>query len=155
MLLRTKGKSINIHSDEVKIVTRSKSNLNKDNVIIVDEIIQHLEGDIIQLTESNIEPQFNFTGVYAIKTLEHLDEGDIVVISEDGNVNTLYRINANQNTLMATERCNSNCLMCSQPPKDRQDIQRLWCRVEICRLLNVFGNEPRPTWSGRARRLHL
>jgi hypothetical protein len=126
MLLRTKGKSINIHSDEVKIVTRNKSNLNKDNVIIVDEIIQHLEGDFIQLTESNIEPQFDFTGVYGIKTLEHLDDGDIVVVSEDGNVNTLYRINANQNTLMATERCNSNCLMCSQPPKDRQDIPRLY-----------------------------
>ena len=88
MLLRTKGKSINIHSDEVKIVTRFKSNLNKDNVIIVDEIIQHLEGDIIQLTESNIEPQFDFTGVYAIKTLEHLDivKKDLISIFKKNNI---------------------------------------------------------------------
>jgi His-Xaa-Ser system radical SAM maturase HxsC len=150
MLLRTKGKSINIHSDEVKIVTRNKSNLNKDNVIIVDEIIQHLEGNFIQLTESNIEPQFDFTGVYGIKTLEHLDDGDIVVVSEDGNVNTLYRINANQNTLMATERCNSNCLMCSQPPKDRQDIPRLYdinsklikLIPKNCPELGISGGEP-------------
>lgn len=150
MLLRTRGKSININSDEVKIVTRKISHLNKDKVLIVEEIIQHLEGDIIQLTESQIEPQFHFTGVYSVKTLNHLDEGDIVVISEDGNINTLYRINANQNTLMATERCNSNCLMCSQPPKDREDIPRLFeINSKLVRLipkdcpeLGISGGEP-------------
>lgn len=150
MLLRTRGKSININSDEVKIVTRNISLLNKDKVLIVEEIIQHLEGDFIQLTESQIEPQFHFTGVYSVKTLNHLDEGDIVVISEDGNINTLYRINANQNTLMATERCNSNCLMCSQPPKDREDIPRLFeINSKLVRLipkdcpeLGISGGEP-------------
>lgn len=150
MLLRTRGKSINLHSDEVKIVTRNKSNFTKDNVLIVDEIIRHLDSDLIQLTESQIEPQFHFSGVYAVKTLAHLDEGDIVVISEDGNVNTLYRVNANQNTLMATERCNSNCLMCSQPPKDREDIPRLFeinsklvkLIPKDCPELGISGGEP-------------
>lgn len=150
MLLRTKGKSINIFSDEVKIVTRNVSLLDKDKVLIVEEINQHIEGDFIQLTESQIEPQFHFTGVYSVKTLNHLDEGDIVVISEDGNINTLYRVNANQNTLMATERCNSNCLMCSQPPKDREDIPRLFeINSKLVRLipkdcpeLGISGGEP-------------
>lgn len=150
MLLRTRGKSINLHSDEVKIVTRNKSNFTKDNVLIVDEIIRHLDSDLIQLTECQIEPQFHFSGVYAVKTLAHLDEGDIVVISEDGNVNTLYRVNANQNTLMATERCNSNCLMCSQPPKDREDIPRLFeinsklvkLIPKDCPELGISGGEP-------------
>lgn len=88
--------------------------------------------------------------VYRMATLSHLEEGDIVVVSPEGNVNTLYRIGSRHNTLLLTERCNSNCLMCSQPPKDRDDIPYfVWLYKKLipmipkdCMELGLTGGEP-------------
>jgi His-Xaa-Ser system radical SAM maturase HxsC len=52
--------------------------------------------------------------------------------------------------LFATERCNSNCLMCSQPPQDRDDTEALTKRnLEVIRLIDtppkrlvITGGEP-------------
>jgi His-Xaa-Ser system radical SAM maturase HxsC len=88
--------------------------------------------------------------VFKIPTLDHLTDGDIVSVGNDGNINTLYRVNSFHNTLLATERCNSNCLMCSQPPRDKNDIP---IHYEIhkkliplipkdCFELGISGGEP-------------
>ena len=61
------------------------------------------------------------TRVTSVKRIDHLQSGDIVVVSQRGNVRTLYRPSSSHNFLFATDRCNSNCLMCSQPPKDKDD----------------------------------
>ncbi len=63
--------------------------------------------------------------VHSIPSMSHLAEGDIVAIHTDGVINTLYRVNSHHNFLLVTERCNSNCLMCSQPPRDREDVYYL------------------------------
>lgn len=60
-----------------------------------------------------------------VTTLDHLKEGDIVVVHPSGVINTMWRVNSGHNFLLVTERCNSNCLMCSQPPKDRDDVPYL------------------------------
>lgn len=52
--------------------------------------------------------------------------------------------------MLATERCNSNCLMCSQPPRDRNDIPILFeihkklipLIPKDCVELGVSGGEP-------------
>lgn len=88
--------------------------------------------------------------VYSVPSLQHLEEGDIVSVGVDGNINTLYRVNSFQNTLLATERCNSNCLMCSQPPRDRDDIEYLYnihrklipLIPKDCPELGISGGEP-------------
>jgi His-Xaa-Ser system radical SAM maturase HxsC len=55
--------------------------------------------------------------------LAHLTPGDIVVISADGSrVMTIWKSTATHNSLLLTERCDNYCLMCSQPPKTRDDI---------------------------------
>ena len=54
--------------------------------------------------------------------LAYLDEGDIVRIDPPRQqVRVLYRRAAPHNSLLVTERCNSRCLMCSQPPLTRDD----------------------------------
>ena len=63
---------------------------------------------------------------YGVNTIDNFDEGDIVVIHPGGTVRTLFQINSSHNFLFATDRCNSNCLMCSQPPKDKEDIPYLY-----------------------------
>jgi His-Xaa-Ser system radical SAM maturase HxsC len=51
-------------------------------------------------------------------SLGNLTDGTIVAIEPTGGTNTLFRPESNHNALFATGRCNSNCLMCSQPPSE-------------------------------------
>lgn len=56
------------------------------------------------------------------KELDYLDVGDIVRVKERaGEIRVLYRRNSRHNVLFFTERCNSRCLMCSQPPRTVDD----------------------------------
>ncbi|MDZ4848909.1 MAG: His-Xaa-Ser system radical SAM maturase HxsC [Pirellulaceae bacterium] len=53
----------------------------------------------------------------------YLDEGDILRISpRSGDVWVMYRVNARTHSVFVTERCNSWCVMCSQPPKPRDSV---------------------------------
>jgi len=61
-------------------------------------------------------------GIPVPKELEYLGTGDIVrVNSHAGELRVLYRRNSPYNILFLTERCNSRCLMCSQPPRAVDD----------------------------------
>src|SRR3569623_321336 len=63
--------------------------------------------------------------------------GDVVeLIPERGRVRTRYRRGANANTLFATERCNSYCLMCSQPPRRVDDGWRVQDMLDVVALLD-------------------
>ena len=63
--------------------------------------------------------------VLGLRSVDHLDEGDIVAVHPSGIVETLFRVRSTNNALFVTDRCNSNCLMCSQPPRDVDDVDRL------------------------------
>ena len=55
--------------------------------------------------------------------LAHLDAGDIIHVPRDGRrVTVLWKNSARHNALLLTEQCDNYCLMCSQPPKDRNDV---------------------------------
>jgi His-Xaa-Ser system radical SAM maturase HxsC len=76
--------------------------------------------------------------------------GDVVRLREGGSlVSVLWRRGARTNTLFATERCNSLCLMCSQPPRDEDDSWRIQELLDTIPLidkseahLGVTGGEP-------------
>jgi His-Xaa-Ser system radical SAM maturase HxsC len=89
--------------------------------------------------------------VHHLRESDHLRDGDIVVLEPAiGHVRSLYRPYELHHHLFVTERCNSNCLMCSQPPKDRDDVQALTERnLELIGLiaphppyLTITGGEP-------------
>jgi His-Xaa-Ser system radical SAM maturase HxsC len=64
--------------------------------------------------------------VHSVRDIDHLRPGHVVVLEpRNGFIRTLYRPESRHNTLLVTERCNSNCLMCSQPPKDVDDTTGL------------------------------
>ena len=58
--------------------------------------------------------------------------------------------NSNDNTLFVTEQCNNHCIMCCQPPKRKDDIERLFKEnVRLVRsapkelkVLGISGGEP-------------
>jgi His-Xaa-Ser system radical SAM maturase HxsC len=89
--------------------------------------------------------------VHRLRESDHLKDGDIVVLERKaGLVRSLYRPYEMHHHLFVTERCNSNCLMCSQPPKDRDDVEALTERnLELINLiaphpayLTITGGEP-------------
>lgn len=62
--------------------------------------------------------------------------GDVIVVSPRSSVvRVLYRRGSNSNLLFMTDRCNSLCLMCSQPP---QNIDDIWHVDENLRLLDLI-----------------
>jgi len=86
-----------------------------------------------------------------LRESDHLRAGDVVVLEgASGFVRSLYRPYERHHSLFVTERCSSNCLMCSQPPKDRDDVASLTERNrELIRLMNpppdyltITGGEP-------------
>lgn len=60
--------------------------------------------------------------IHSTEHLDHIHEGDVLKLDfERGYIRSLYRVGSPHNVIFATDRCNSNCLMCSQPPKDIDD----------------------------------
>lgn len=85
--------------------------------------------------------------------------GDVLeVLPGSSKVAVRYRRGDNGNVLFATERCNSFCLMCSQPPRAVDDdwrVAQLCDLVELIdrdeRSLAISGGEPTLLGEGLAR----
>lgn len=153
MLLRTKGIARNIEAPIVGRITRDPNAGGNRRILVCEEglpaKIPH-EFDCILTKVDPADSLLAYPAISKVPDFGHLQDGDIVVVGTDGNIRTLYRVNSIYNTLVATERCNSNCLMCSQPPRDRDDIPRLFSIYEQliplipknCSELLISGGEP-------------
>ncbi|HTR29534.1 MAG TPA: His-Xaa-Ser system radical SAM maturase HxsC [Puia sp.] len=152
MLLRTKGIAGNFEQPIVGRITRDR-NAPAHHAILISEDSpppSPVDGFACILSSAETRPTTSYPHVFGIPNFDHLAEGDVVVAGPDGNIRTLYRVNSHHNTLVVTERCNSNCLMCSQPPKDRDDIPRLFgiyrelipLIPKDCPELMISGGEP-------------
>lgn len=81
---------------------------------------------------------------------DHLTDGDVVAVQSSGYVRTLYKQGSPHNSIFATDRCNSFCLMCSQPPKAVDDRERIREHLRLVELispsppafLGITGGEP-------------
>lgn len=86
--------------------------------------------------------------ILLLRTLGDLGEGDVVAV-EPGGVRRLYRRLSKHNAIFATDRCNSLCLMCSQPPRAAEDRERIREHLRLIELidpeteeLGLTGGEP-------------
>ncbi len=87
--------------------------------------------------------------IHSLSYLHHLADGDVVALNPNGYVRTLYRRGSPHNAIFATDRCNSWCLMCSQPPRPIDDRDRIVEHLRLidliepsCRELGITGGEP-------------
>lgn len=81
--------------------------------------------------------------------LSYLADGDVVRIRHDGDFAVLFRREATSNSLLVTQRCNSFCVMCSQPPRDEDDsflVDELEAAIPLfdrgTREIGITGGEP-------------
>jgi His-Xaa-Ser system radical SAM maturase HxsC len=78
----------------------------------------------------------------------YFGDNDVIALG-NGRVRSLFRANSVHNSILLTEQCNNYCLMCSQPPKQVDDLWLLEESIELIRLiprktvsLGITGGEP-------------
>ncbi len=70
----------------------------------------------------------------------YLGAGDVVRVDPpSGSLTALFRANSPNNTFLITERCDHLCVMCSQPPIDRDDS---WLVDELLHAVPLIRAEP-------------
>jgi His-Xaa-Ser system radical SAM maturase HxsC len=88
--------------------------------------------------------------IHLPEELKHIGSGDVIVVPHDGRrVHVAWKRTATHNSILLTERCENYCLMCSQPPKDRDD-SHLYTRAErivtalpdTAAMVGLTGGEP-------------
>jgi len=89
------------------------------------------------LDESSAVSDSTLPMIHSARQVAHLTSGDVIVAHpRTGYVRTLFRPYSRHNALLVTERCNSFCLMCSQPPVDRDDSGLVSINLEAIRLMD-------------------
>jgi len=129
--------------------------LRKDHVLLARslESLSEIQGYAGVLTSQALPPDGVLTAdtpvVHGLSSLDHLEDGDVVALSPNGYVRTLYRLRSPHNSLFTTDQCNSFCLMCSQPPKPVDDRHRIAEHLRLVELmdpstpeLGITGGEP-------------
>lgn len=153
MLLKTRGIPHQVDKPIIGRVTRNYLAIGSDSILVSENEASFQNSKSFKSILTNLDIRqyrIDTPSVYSVQTLEHLNEGDIILINTDGVINTLYRIKSHQNFLLFTERCNSNCLMCSQPPRDRDDTPFLFniykqlipMIPKNCSEIGITGGEP-------------
>ncbi len=159
---RTYGKSVTESGPVIAIAAVSPfaKELRRDYIRVIGRKIPHgeqLSGYAGILTDLSLEDLFpderGRSGRPVIFSAEHLDfiqDGDVLKLDfSRGYVQSLYRVKSSHNTIFATDRCNSNCIMCSQPPKDVDDSHLTEEHLRLVSLipkealqLGITGGEP-------------
>ena len=99
-----------------------------------------LVGYAAVLFEGSHTQEVDGASVTGYSSLDFLHDGYVVAVDTgNGFTRVLYRTESQHNVIFATDRCNSNCLMCSQPPKDVDDSERV---AEHLRLIDLIPNQP-------------
>ena len=124
MKLSFKGQANNFFQPIVGKVTRDIHNA-KNKILILDDLNEFKSPDnplaLLSAKENKIPNtnEIQIPTIFNLLDLNDLKNDDIAVLNPNGNIRTLFQAESLHNSLFVTDRCNSNCLMCSQPPKNR------------------------------------
>lgn len=145
MRLHTTGIALGFHGPIVARVSTIPLPIDqrKDTALVICSLdsAPSLEGYSAIIIEDKVNDLLGVPTMHSVQHTEHLVSGHIVALEPlNGYVRTVYRPDSNHNTLFATERCNSNCLMCSQPPIDKDDVAALTERN--LKLIDLISPSP-------------
>jgi His-Xaa-Ser system radical SAM maturase HxsC len=104
------------------------------------------------ITGANVENNSlgSYPIIHSVQGAEELCAGDIVSIQANSNkFRILFRINSKNNVIFTTDACNSNCLMCSQPPKEvdpNSNVEQIFKLISLIdpktEAIGITGGEP-------------
>lgn len=105
------------------------------------------------LTTEPLSESLELTGTCPLfvdlESCAHLEGRDVVAVEPSGMVRTLYRVASQHNSILVTEHCNSRCIMCSQPPRQKQEaglLEECGRLIDLVdpstRQLGITGGEP-------------
>ena len=107
-----------------------------DPASIVSENVASYRGLCMRGTPGESLP---VPSVWLDSALAYLDEDDVVRVSPAlSEISVLYRRRSSHNSLLVTERCNSFCVMCSQPPRDIDDSYLI---DEVKQTIELIGRD--------------
>lgn len=141
-----------------RVVRDGPATGSASSVLVTDseELLRHAAGyrAIITsrlLTEGDLRGLSSPCPVYhEVSGLGSLQAGHIIgAFRGQPSFRILYRPESHFNVIFATARCNSNCIMCSQPASDRDDGDLVPMNIELIGLIEedppvicISGGEP-------------
>lgn len=109
--------------------------------VLTREILSPDKADVLSQTAPGL--------IHSLFSLEQLKDGDVAALNPNGSIRTLYRRASPHNAILVTERCNSFCVMCSQPPRPMDDGHLIDQHLRLVELidpdveaLGITGGEP-------------
>lgn len=160
---RTYGKSVADSEPVIGIACAGPAgdmNLRGDYIRVIrgrghrDEQLNDYAGIVTDLPLEELFPEgirhAEIPAIVSAGDMDFIHNGDILRLDfGKGYIQSLYRINSAHNAIFATDQCNSNCLMCSQPPKDIDDSHLIAEHLRLVSLipkntehLGITGGEP-------------
>jgi hypothetical protein len=124
------GTALNIKCPVVGIVSTRPVNLltRHNRVLVSPDINAAVFGYTCCITSQSVTPMSSGYLVHSVPQLEMLNDGDIVLVTPEGRINIMYQSGHADHTVFITNRCNSRCIMCPQPPRndppDLHDINK-------------------------------
>ena len=143
------GTPINIVEDILGRITLNKRNVfsRKDYILVAENLSNVPFGYSAAITNSQIAGK-GYGCMVEKQELCKFHEGDVVLITNKGEIIFLYEINSLHNAIFATERCNHRCIMCPQPPIE-SEIDKTPFNLKLISLINkntrelgITGGEP-------------
>ncbi|KAA3618249.1 MAG: His-Xaa-Ser system radical SAM maturase HxsC [Calditrichaeota bacterium] len=155
-MIKKQGKTFNFSKSIIgRITHQKKSSFEDENCILIldEKEIKKFNNSNYSAIITNALPKNSLSSKIPILVMDDfhfLNENDIVEITSKGVLQVLFQSNSFHNALFVTEQCNSKCLMCSQPPREIDDIDYLFkINLKILSLINskvtllgITGGEP-------------
>lgn len=142
------GTSFNVSTPILGVITRNPIWMNRRNFILITNRKRLPHGYAAVITNNIFQAQKTIPIVCKVEGVVLLNNGDIVSIDPDGQINILYDVTSPHNSLMVTGRCNCSCVMCPQPKVDKEDDKTL-LNLKLISLmksqtkcLGITGGEP-------------
>lgn len=146
------GRALNTQYPIVGIVTTRPLNpLTRRNRVFVSQKINFsiFSYACCITSQDAITMPINSSLIYSVPDIGTLADGDIVLVTPEGRINIMYQSRDADHTVFITNRCNSRCIMCPQPPSDDppdlHDInQKVLSLIKTGSLqhIGITGGEP-------------
>lgn len=142
------GTPRNISTGFIGKITKSNNLLSKKKDLIFVANDSKFSSNYLAIITSSSQIKDSIRSVCNVPNVSELNDNDIVFIQPDGTITVLYDANSIHNAIFVTEKCNSNCIMCPQPPvkheedKFNNNLRLISLFDKNTKSIGITGGEP-------------